>query len=519
MNQRIVIGTVIWGEEYIDKFLRYGISSLILEQVDGSKIEVKFIVVTSTGFRDYLENSFSKVNWPAKFSWQIIESEALSTIFNLEKILGIQFNKYILHSHGFNLILKNLEDGDIYVSNYGDFAWSENAIVKILEIFSDKKIDLITCHPLTMGENSLSDLESMRNKNEKLKLNPIALIDISLKTASWWYDQYTWGSSKTSDYLSLLYWKIAENTYLFRGFHIHPLAFKLKNSLGQSLPKIEFGTLDGHYYPRILLKNGWKDYFIKDLNELCVATWTSKTKSYYFQNEKNFSVRLKSHIQNNQVRSELANLEKYVLIGNSNSDVSKMIEISTLNLEKTLSKVQIKDAIGNEEELYKELRFVEKVENIKRLELLFLIFQLLIVRISIFVFLRPILFFIRKKNKIRSAITKLKTSFILKNAIKRFQLIEFFQNTLGFELLITQDKLDQYRLELISRLEDLNKGRNMPDSYQETKLKQLGKIQGEKFFVDTKDIKSGNSQRYLVSLQTKSELRRHYKKRTRENLT
>ena len=516
MIQRIIIGTVVWGEEYIDNFLKYGISSLIFEQEKGSEIEVKFIVVTSSNSREYLENALTQINWPAKYSWQIIESGALSTTLILEKFLGIQVNKYILHSHGFNLILKNLKEGDIYVSNYGDFAWSENAIIKILEILSDNKIDLITCHPVTMGENSLAEIDLKKDKNESLKLNPSNLIEISLKTATWWYDQYTWGSSKTSNYLSLIYWKIAENMYLFRGFHIHPLAFKFRNAKGQALPKIEFGTLDGHYFPRILVKNGWNDYFVNDLNEICVATWTSKSKSYYFQNEENFSSRLKSHIQNNQVQSEISNLEKYVLIGSNNSDVSKILEISKSNLEKTLSKIRIKEVLGNEEELHKELQFVEKIESIKSFRLIMLLIQLQISRLFIFMGLRPFLLLIRKKNYIREAILNLKTSVILKSAIRRFRLIQIFQNILGFDLLISKAKLVEYKLELSSRLNSLSKDFKESELFEAKRLDQSDEIQDEKSPLEIDEKKIGVTQKYLISLQAKSELLRHYKKRTKE---
>jgi hypothetical protein len=367
-----------------------------------------------------------------------------------------------------------------------------------------------------MGENSLAEIDLMRDKNERLKLNPSKLIEISLKTATWWYNQYTWGSSKASNYLSLIYWKIAENIYLFRGFHIHPLAFKFRNSKGQTLPKIEFGTLDGHYFPLILVKNGWNDYFVNDLKEICVATWTSRTKSDYFQNEGNFNSRLKRHIQNDQVQSEISNLEKYVLIGNSNSDISKILEISRFNLERTLSKIQMREVVGNEEELHKELQFIEKIESIKRLKLIILLIQLQIFRLVILVLLRPYFLTRRKGINIKRVIVRLKANFILKTAIRRFEIIQIFQKSLGFDFIIPNSKIEQFKQEIGFRIYDLNKDFHESDSFEAVKINPPNEIQIKERFEDKVDKGNGIVKRYLISLQAKSELLRHFKKRLQD---
>jgi hypothetical protein len=205
-----------------------------------------------------------------------------------------------------------------------------------------------------------------------------------------------------------------------------------------------------------------------------------------------------------------------VVIGRRNSDVSKILEISKSNLERTLSKIQIKEVLGNEEELQKELQFIEKIESIKSYRLITLLIQLQISRLFMFVILRPFLLMIRKKNCIRDAILKLKTSFILKSAIRRFRLIQIFQNILGFDLLISKAKLVQYKLELSSRVNRLSKDFKESELFEAKRLDQSDEIQDEKSLLEIDEKKIGVTQKYLISLQAKSELLRHYKKRTKE---
>jgi hypothetical protein len=315
----------------------------------------------------------------------------------------------------------------------------------------------------------------------------------------------------------LLYWKISENSYVFRGFHIHPLAFKIRNLSGQRLPKIEIGTLDGHYFPRVLKKNNWQDYFVGDLQEICVATWTTKEKSYYFEEEGNFSSRLRSHILNNQVESEIASLERFAVIGGKNAEANKIIEISEINLEKTLTKLKINKVNGNEEELKKEMQFIEGLEKLNIIRLILMAVEIILFKLFIFLLLRPALFTIRKKTILRKFINDFKTRSILKNAIFRFNLIKYFQDIIGFDVLITKNKLELYKEELSFRLQSLNNNKVELKQTREMQNNQNIENYESKSKTNISQIDFGLSHKYLITLQAKSELTRHYKKRLKGN--
>jgi hypothetical protein len=459
MHRNIVIATVIWGEAYVDDYLNFGIPSILSNSLNHEKDKVIFKIITSAQSLKYIKSNVQKYAWFCECTFEFVISNAITRLDQIERITGLKLDKYPIHSHGFNLAIQKLEDKDILIFNYGDFIWGDQSINKILNLLEDSGKDILTCHPLTCDDQDIKIIDKCRQSNGKLKIPSDELMKTSLNSAKWWYDQYRWGNSKSSDYLSILYWKISEEQYLFRGFHVHPIAFRKLSKRGATLPPINFGTLDGHYLSA-LTAQGWTSHFTSNTEELCVGTLTNKSKSYYFKTEKNFSNRFVNHVIQNHNIHEIDNLKNFLFIGDIPEDKEKYIQISTENLKNTLTRIDINKDFKDKKRLITDLKFIEQLEDIKTMPYFKIIIQFIILRDILRLFL-VILFRTSMYIGRIYFVTGQKFLFLKSRIqISKLYLIQSLQKQLKYDFWIEEIKLNkmvnELKLSLRKRLLQVN---------------------------------------------------------------
>ncbi len=449
---RIIVGTAIWGEKYIDSFLRFGLTSMLSNSNQIKELEIKHIFVTNEQSKEIIEYKIQKMG--VKFNYQIIVSKAIERLIRLERIFNLKFDKYTIHTHGFNIIVKELKEGDLYIPNYGDFIWGERTFSEILKIFDNSEIDFIATHPLTIDENQLLEL-SQKIEENLLSISSKELISRSLSSASWWYEQYQWASSKTTDYLSLMYWKTHSRSYIFRGFHIHPIAIRYRNHLGEVIPKIRLGTLDGYYLPYQLQKNNWKIFFASDVYKICLGTWTNRTKSEYKKNGGNYIKKLQRHIEANHSKQDIENSNYFIVI-DENPEVArinkvKFEDISRQNIIKVVENLELVEDIQQKSVLEEDIKFIESLEKVSQTKYLINYLRIATIKLIFTPVIKLILFLIRRNLYTKRRILMIFKNILVKFYIKRIRMILFLQRFLNKDIIAPKILLENQIDRLLER--------------------------------------------------------------------
>ncbi len=406
-KQRIIIGNVAWGHQYIENLFNYSLETLITSS-NFKKISTEYIIhfcfVTNDESVMYIEKYLQNLSNEYQITSKIIVLNSINRSRKIDKIVRNVYDKYQIHSLATQQILNEVNDNDFLVFNYSDFIWTSGSFVRIIELLKDPTIDVVSCHPLTLNSNSPA-VKNMISSASSKTISQEEVVKLSITHSAWWYDQYTWGNNKASDYLSLIYFPIDDSSYLFRGFHIHPLAFKGKNHNGEKLPKLEFGTLDGVYLPRVLQRANWNNYFIQNQKEVCIGALSGESSASYTGVERNFVKKLIDHVLKTHNRQEIDNSKYFSIISNTSErtkDIERVIEISRLNIENAISLNEIGLAKRDYEYLIKQRQIYENLENLTDQKFRVLILILLILRIGMdctirFVFLM-VRFIYRLKN-------------------------------------------------------------------------------------------------------------------------
>jgi hypothetical protein len=384
----------------------------------------------------------------------------------IDKISKNLYDKYQIHSLAAQKIIDEVEVNDILIFNYSDFIWTLGSLDKLINLMKDPKIDVVSCHPLTLNSNS-QEVKSLISNLDENKITKEAVVELSLKHSSWWYNQYTWGNNTASDYMTLIYFPIDESSFIFRGFHIHPLAFKGKNHVDEKLPKLEFGTLDGIYLPRVLQKGNWNNYFIQDQNEVCIGALSDENSATYTGVERNFIKKFREHVLKTHNKQEIENSKYFSIISSKlelTKDFDKIAEISQLNIENALTSLEIGLAERDYGYLIKQRQIYEGIEDLTNQEFKVLGIFLVLLRITIDMTIRPLFLVVRSSYKLKIISKKLLDKIVINRAKKGKSIfIHKIENYFGTNVIIpiNQDiivhRVEKYQESTSNNLKIINR--------------------------------------------------------------
>ncbi len=400
---------------------------------------IHFLFVTNEESKEYVINYLEKIERDYDFTSSIKILKNINRVNFLNRINIQVYDKYQIHSYAIQLIIDEVNDDDYLIINYSDFIWSSKSLNSLLKKFEDPKIDVISCHPLTLNRKSREVIEFV-SRNKSMNLTSEKITELSLQYSGWWYQQYRWANNRGSDYLSLLYFPIDNSGYLFRGFHIHPLAFKGKNHSGEKLPNLDFGTLDGYYLPRVLQKNKWNNFFIQDLNELCIGALSDDSSAQYEGTERNFVNKLRDHVLRTHNEQEIENSQYYTLIQSKNVEkhtLDKIIKISKSNIENAISNLNDNQKTRDYEYLINQREINQNLNNLTDTKYKLFIPALIFIKFVLNISLRPSLFIIRIVYKL-NFFSKNIIMFQSRTALRTIKigLLKTLQNTFNSKMII-----------------------------------------------------------------------------------
>lgn len=285
----------------------------------------------------------TKIYSASNIEIQNIDLKLVSLVNKFENATRYTVGKYNIHSKTVNETLSLSEDGDILIINYADFIWSRNSVSAILHKLARDNYDLVLNHPLSIDTKECDFFESEIQRSNNIESSLI--VEKSIRQTDWWYKQYEYLNSRGARYKSLIYWKretVNSIFYIFRGFHLNVLAFRKKTHKGQLLPQIEFGTLDGNYFPYQIKQLGAKEYFMSDLSVGCVGAFTNRDSALYPITKDGFYVsNLHRHAEVHHGKNEINNLKKYMVIFEANfkpedEDINDLIQQSEFDIRNIL---------------------------------------------------------------------------------------------------------------------------------------------------------------------------------------
>jgi hypothetical protein len=414
----------------------------------------------------YIEKYLQDLSKEYQITCKIIVLNSINRSRKIEKIVRNVYDKYQIHSLAAQQILNEVNENDLLIFNYSDFIWTSGSFVRVIEQLKDPTIDVVSCHPLTLNSNS-PEVKSLISNASSKTISQEEVVKLSITHSAWWYDQYTWGNNKASDYLSLIYFPIDDSSYLFRGFHIHPLAFKGKNHNGEKLPKLEFGTLDGFYLPRVLQRANWNNYFIQNQKEVCIGALSDGSSASYTGIERNFVKKLIDHVLKTHSRQEIENSKHFSIIGNTSErtkDIERVMEISTLNIENSLLPYEIGLAERDYDYLIKQRQIYENLEDLTDQKFRVLILILLILKIVMDLTIRFVFLLVRFMHRLKNLGKQLLIKNIFNNSRRvKSILLHKIQDLFGTKIIISNDQdQDEYNDEKESQatpkdLEVINK--------------------------------------------------------------
>jgi len=242
----IFFGMVVWGEAYIDDFVRLCLPSLLGDgNIDGKTVPVDTPFVIMTTPED----------------WERLCAAPLFGL--LQERSAVEFrdlspnkieNKYRRTSQAQHELLCSAEASKYIVLVYPDVIWSAGGLkysfTKLAEGAKAVFAPGPTVSPAS-AENLLNRLAGPDGQKVLACSVPAAeMVATCLEHYHPMWDGFDWDKGSFTDSPACLKWDVSENTWLIRCLHLHPVALRVQPDNPLYFAEIEI-SLDGEYAPRL----------------------------------------------------------------------------------------------------------------------------------------------------------------------------------------------------------------------------------------------------------------------------
>jgi hypothetical protein len=229
---KILLSQAIWGEKYVDIFLKYSYSSLM---ASGNLIQVaknhQITLDLYTTKKDY-EILIKKLS---KFEKEIGEIRCTfieELGYKKKNIPGEVGNqKYTFLTELQNEALKNSDDYDYIIFNYSDFIWTNESLSNVIDLL-DNKTDAILgfCLPVDK-QKCIESINRDKNKyyvDDVLEIENKKSVELALNNLHRETRLRYWESANFTAFPSYLIWNIPDEGIVLRAYHQTILALKTK---------------------------------------------------------------------------------------------------------------------------------------------------------------------------------------------------------------------------------------------------------------------------------------------------
>lgn len=256
---KLYLSTVVWGQDYIDKFINYTLPSLLTDgNLKSNKIDKESIFSICCD-EDEQENIINNKNF------KILEKYINVQFFHFKIKLG---SKYKLVSRIQEALFKNayFNRFEYFMFVYPDSVYSNNTIDFIYKKILEEYDNVLIPGPLVSKE--YLDDKIGRKKFEDHGLSNQELADIIFYGLHPFYKMLNYKYINILRKANAVFFNKVNNAYLFSGFNLHPLVIRLfdnhkKVTINQSF--------DGDDLRKILI-NTSKTYFVQNSTEIVISS-------------------------------------------------------------------------------------------------------------------------------------------------------------------------------------------------------------------------------------------------------
>lgn len=310
MKKNIYIPFIIWGEKYINNFIKYCLNNLIIEIENNNQFYSKYNLYLIFFTQDHEQKKLELI-LKNKFNVKFYNINYLVNEFENKYLDKYQLLKVIQQAFIFKY-----KKNSIFIFLYPDFIWKLDSLKNVLLRALEKKVVLVYC-PQSIEENIESKQLNKKFYTEEFEeylinnLHPIITTNEFDKNKN---------DFNTAACIPL---KIKDG-FIFRNFHLHPIA--INTSLFKNfeyLSKINV-SFDEDYIENLDLK--LNDYYIpKKSNEIIFSSLLEK-------NELNLPLNINKNIFENyyhwvevnalKIHIEFSKNQFYLTKSNKNIDIN-----------------------------------------------------------------------------------------------------------------------------------------------------------------------------------------------------
>lgn len=255
----------VWGRKYIDNFcaltLPMHFSSNNIPAIN-KLTDIKYLIITSSEDLEYFKKK------------RIIK--LLSQNFNIEfyPINIEKKNKYTLISElqNMSMILAKNEKYEILFPFYADVLCSDGTLYNTYIKIKDGYQAVVSLGPQTILSQMKNEIYNEKNyhKNDySIDISSRHLVKLTFKYLHPFHAPSFWEKDNFTTTPSMIFFRVKNNNVLARGFHLHPVAFKLPDNL--AFYRQFYGTLDENFMT-ILFEDTSNVYISKSSDEVFMCS-------------------------------------------------------------------------------------------------------------------------------------------------------------------------------------------------------------------------------------------------------
>jgi hypothetical protein len=259
-------GMVVWGESYIDDFLRYSLPTLLGKgNIDSATVtdDTPFVIVTRLQDRLRLR---------ADPGFKALEALVSMDFWELNDDPNL--SKYQRVSRAQHEILCAAGGARYIVLVYPDCLWSAGALRNVFSRLAAGAKAVFAPGPTVSPASAhglLKRFEAVDSTGARSCTVPASeIVATCLEHHHPMWDGFDWDKGRFTDSPACLKWTVSDNAWLIRCLHLHPVALRVQADNPLYFAEIEV-SLDGEYGPRLF--DDLDDiYFPTDSDELALLS-------------------------------------------------------------------------------------------------------------------------------------------------------------------------------------------------------------------------------------------------------
>lgn len=259
-------GMIVWGDDYIDEFLRYSLPTLLGDgNIDGVTVprDAPFVVMTR-------QQDWRRLREAPPF--RILESRVAVEFRELTEDKGR--SKYHRVSQAQHEVLCAAAPAKYVVLVYPDFIWSAGALRNAFSRLAAGAKAIFAPVPTVSPASAhglLKRFEAVDSTGARSCTVPASeIVATCLEHHHPMWDGFDWDKGRFTDSPACLKWTVSDNAWLIRCLHLHPVALRVQADNPLYFAEIEV-SLDGEYGPRLF--DDLDDiYFSTDSDELALLS-------------------------------------------------------------------------------------------------------------------------------------------------------------------------------------------------------------------------------------------------------